>query len=97
MEELICKSCGVIDEPIITQHNIHGRKASCKHCGSYIKFLGKERSEQSDFTLWFGKYKGTPISQMDTPEKANYLSWAYQNCDALKDWQVKIIKKRLGV
>lgn len=77
MVELTCYHCGVIDEPDVVDSGPH-RKAVCRHCGLYIKFLEQpmtlERAKR--FSLYFGKYKGKTLDEiMNDPKGKGYLKW----------------------
>lgn len=73
MIEIICKSCGSIDE-YRTEKKANNLVAYCTSCGKYIKNI-----PYSIPTLHFGKYKGTKIVDFTTPEMMNYLHWVINN------------------
>lgn len=60
-----CPHCGSNEIEYI-QQDVH-RKATCKTCGKFIKFVA-----QFPPTLWFGKYNGTPIAEITDKQ---YLTW----------------------
>ena len=73
---VVCRKCGVIHETkdiIIETIPLPGggchKKASCPTCKSFIKFL-----PHSAPTLYFGKYKGKPISEI-VQKDPSYLHW----------------------
>lgn len=92
---LKCNLCSATTEPVV-KHKAHNLVAHCAACGAYIKNLPHDRTTQSDFELFFGKYKGFKVSEMNTPERVDYLRWLLSNGTILKPWQVNIIKSKVG-
>lgn len=44
MTKLPCPTCGTIDTPAVSPGTPpHGRRASCRHCGGFIRWLPKQR------------------------------------------------------
>lgn len=70
MENLTCRQCGLVNDYKIIQRGVH-ETAYCNGCDSYIKNLPQGKP----FIFMFGKYKGTPIAEMKSPEQINYLHW----------------------
>ena len=69
MMNIICKECGCIND-YRTEKKANNLVAHCNGCGSYIKNLPYAKP-----ALHFGKYKGIPIEEFNTPERLNYLHW----------------------
>jgi hypothetical protein len=92
--KLTCSKCGHTGIPKTEKSNIH-IKASCFECGSFIKFLPKN-SDDEDFILYFGKYKGRSVKSMvgSNVEEFQYLKWLLnQDYIKLKNNQVLILQK----
>lgn len=92
--ELTCKKCGLFAQPKTEKANMH-IKASCSDCDSFIKFLPQNKIE-SDFTLFFGKYKGRNVKSMlgSNKDEFDYLKWLLnQDYVKLKPQQIEILKK----
>ena len=67
MSEIVlkCTHCGS-EEIEYTQQSIH-RKATCKKCNKFIKFVS-----QSEPFIYFGKFSGCRVSEIDDKD---YLVW----------------------
>lgn len=92
--KLTCSKCGHTGIPKTEKTNIH-IKASCFECDSFIKFL-PQNSDEDDFILYFGKYKGRSVKSMvgSTTEEFQYLKWLLnQDYIKLKNNQVLILQK----
>ncbi|WP_347275413.1 hypothetical protein [Candidatus Kuenenia sp.] len=73
---IVCKSCGLIGEPIITTIPLptgSHKKAICSGCKKFIKFL-----PHSIPALYFGKYKGKTIAEIARKDPS-YLQWMDSN------------------
>lgn len=91
MEILRCRECGSVDY-IIKDQPPH-KTAYCTNCGSYIKNI-----KQEDLTIWFGKYKGMKVSEMNSPDQKSWLLWAFKNASSmLRPHHLEIIMKHLGI
>lgn len=73
---IVCKKCGVIHDTeniIIETIPLPGggghKKATCPICKSFIKFI-----PHATPSLYFGKYKGKPISEI-AQKDPSYLQW----------------------
>ena len=92
--KLTCVKCGHTGIPKTEKSNIH-IKATCFECGSFIKFL-PQNSNDEDFILYFGKYKGRSVKSMvgSTTDEFQYLKWLLaQDVVTLKNNQVLILQK----
>jgi uncharacterized protein (DUF3820 family) len=71
--EIICKSCGTVNE-YRTEKKSNNLVAYCTACGKYIKNI-----PYSEPALHFGKYNGSKIKDLVQPEEVNYLHWCLAN------------------
>ena len=65
-EEIICLSCGLINDYTITVSGMH-HKATCNGCDKFIKFVS-----YAPPTFYFGKYQGVKVSDC---QDAEYMKW----------------------
>lgn len=70
MKEIVCRSCGVVNN-YTTELRNNQKVATCNECGSFIKNIPYAVQK-----FYFGKYKGTPISECDD---LSYLNWFVEN------------------
>jgi uncharacterized protein (DUF3820 family) len=66
MEQLKCLKCGAVDQ-FYTEVKANNNVARCSVCDAYIKNI-----PYSEPTLYFGKYKGKKVSEI---EDMQYLKW----------------------
>lgn len=92
METFTCNNCGLIDEPEIRDNGPH-QSAYCKGCGKWIKHAP---TYKEDYKLWFGKYKGSLISEVAEDDR-DYLRWLYNNATTLKDQHKAAIARLLDI
>ena len=85
MIEIICKSCGSIDE-YRTEKKANNLVAYCTACGKYIKNI-----PYTIPTINFGKYKGTKVRDFTTPEMMNYLHWVLKNVKVSRHIRMEIM------
>ena len=74
------KTCMVPDDVdiiILPKDSGGHHKASCKLCGSYIKFLGQNKALDK---MPFGKYKGMAFARI-ADINPNYLKWLINQSD----------------
>jgi len=89
-----CKHCGYSGTPLISKNGPH-LSAYCPECSAYIKHMPKE--VKTDFVFYFGKYKGKKLTELTTPQDAQYLHWLLQSeaGTMLKQHQRELIEKHL--
>ncbi len=68
----ICTACGTQEEYRIIK-KANNQCCYCHHCN---KFIGNKPYD--DPKLYFGKYKGKPLKDFETPEEISYLNWIYK-------------------
>jgi hypothetical protein len=86
-EEIICKSCGVINDYTITIVGAH-HKAVCNGCGKYIKFV-----HYAPPTFYIGKYKGTKVSECSDKE---YMEWYLYNIQRIPETMKQALQERIN-
>lgn len=74
MEDIVCKSCGTINEYTV-ERKANNDVATCKACGHFIKNIPYQKP-----MFYFGKYAGKPIEEFSGKE-IEYLYWVRNNPD----------------
>ena len=69
VKDVKCNRCNSINNFKIVEKG-NQKTAYCNICGRYIKNIAYQKP-----TLYFGKYKGTTIEDMNSKEQNNYLKW----------------------
>jgi hypothetical protein len=69
MENFTCIDCGFTE--YTTELKSQNLVARCKKCGKFWKNIPQD----SRLKIHFGKFKGTFIDEMTTPDAIQYLSW----------------------
>ena len=85
MEDIICKSCGLINE--YTTEMKSGQNVATCSCGKFIKNI-----PYAEPTFYFGKYSNTKVSEI---KDKNYLEWALANIGKLKPKMKDAIKTQI--
>jgi hypothetical protein len=70
MADLKCIHCDLENEYTVTKNGPHV-SAFCNGCGSFIKHIPQDKP----LLLPYGKYKGTPLTDMVTVDQVKYLHW----------------------
>jgi len=91
MNDFVCKNCG--NNTYFTELKNGQNVASCEKCNTFYKNLPNE----SEAVLYFGKYKGSIISQMSTKEEINYLNWLLTSEIKLSSKIKTAVQKKLGL
>lgn len=82
--------------PVKIEQKANNLVTTCRNCNRFIKNLPHVPHEQKkDFTFYFGKYSGTPLSQFNTPDHISWLRWVL-NTNAVKQWQKALIIKHIN-
>ena len=85
-----CNKCNTfVDYVVIEKSNQH--TAYCANCGSYIKNIPHTKTNVH-LAMPFGKYKGIEINKITDKD---YLSWALNNMDSLKEKFLDAIYNRI--
>jgi len=71
--DVVCQNCGNVND-FRTVMKSNQNTAWCNSCDKFIKNIPQGKPPQ----LYFGKYKGTLISDMRSDEQVKYLQWLIQ-------------------
>lgn len=71
---LVCYHCGLVDDYHTVESGPH-LKAICNGCGSYIKFIPREKKFTDTTPMPFGMHKGKALANVP----ADYFIYLYDN------------------
>lgn len=92
LEPIVCRKCGTEDNYRV-EIKAHNQVAYCKGCGLFIKNI-----PYTEPTFYFGRYKGSKVSDLDSKEDLQWLEWCLKTVnvtqrmrDAISE-QIELIK-----
>jgi uncharacterized protein (DUF3820 family) len=95
MADVVCNRCGLVNDYTTREAGPHV-SAVCNGCDRFIKHIPQDKP----FLLPFGKYKGTPLTDMVTDDQVKYLHWlkgvAKENLALKIDQHLKTLEVRNG-